>query len=116
MREEQRTGRDDRQRGDGDTFPRRPPPASFLAPGPSGRYSTERLHVPVSGVLPGWERNDEQPALRETHKLFVCQVRDGDRELPVGAHKHARDGGAVVRRRELCHVRCGQRRILVECE
>ena len=43
------------------------------------------------------------------------QVRDGDRELPVGPHGHARDGGAVVRRRELRHARSGQRRVLVEC-
>ena len=44
------------------------------------------------------------------------QVRDRDRELPVGPHGHARDGRAVVCRCELRHAHCGERRVLVECE
>ena len=62
MRDKQRAGRDDRQRGDGngDTFPcPSRPPVSLLAPGSSGRYSTQRLDAPVVGVLPWGERNDE---------------------------------------------------------
>lgn len=34
----------------------------------------------------------------------------------IGIHGHAPYRSAVARCRELCHVRCGQRRILVECE
>jgi hypothetical protein len=119
VRDKQRTGRDDRQRrdGDGGTFSRRPPAVTtFLGPGPSGWHRTQRLDGPVVRVLAGGERNDEQPAHREAHELLVRQVRDGDRELPGGPHGHARDGCVVVRRREFRHAHRGQRRVLVERE
>ena len=67
VRDKQRTGRDDRQRGDGNTCPHRLSPILFLAPGSSGRYSTKRLDAPVVGMLPRGERNDEQPARREAY-------------------------------------------------
>jgi hypothetical protein len=114
-RDKQRAGRDDGQCGDGDTLPRYPP-VSFLPPGPSGRHSTQRLDTPVVCVLPWGERDDEQTASYKAHELLVRQMRERDRELPVGPYGHARDGSAVVRRRELCHARRGRWRILVECK
>ena len=64
----------------------------------------------------GGECNDEQPARHEAHEQLTRQVRDGNQELLVGPHGHAVYGSAVALCREVCQVRCGQRRILVECE
>ena len=123
-RDKQRAGGDDRKRRDTHALPlplvlrarrgRRRVPVLAFVPGPGGRHGAHRLDAPVRRVLPGGERDDEQPARDEARELRVRQARDGDRELPVGPHGHARDGRAVVRRCELRHARRGQRRVLVE--
>jgi len=60
-------------------------------------------------------RDDRQTTLREAYELLVRQVRNRDRKLQVGPHRHARDGRELVRCRELRHARRGQRRVLVGC-
>jgi hypothetical protein len=120
-RDKQRAGRDDCERGDL-ALPAalpvpllQPLPAAAVLPGPGSRYRTQRLDAPVRRVLPGRERDDEQPARGEACELLVRQVGEGDRELPAGPYGHARDGCAIMRRRELRHARRGQWRVLAEC-
>ena len=93
-----------------------PSPCSRLVPPRAqGRHSSQRLDAPVLHVLRGRERDDRQTTLREAYELLVREVRNGDRKLQVGPHRHARDGREVVRCREFLHARRGQLRVLVGC-
>ena len=61
VRDKQRTGSDDGQRGDDNTFPRRRPPVSFLASGTTSRYSGKHLVSPIVGVLPAGRATTSSP-------------------------------------------------------
>ena len=114
MRDKQRTGRDDGQRGDDNTFPHCPPPVSFLAPGPTSRYSGKRLGSPVVGAsLAGSATTSSSGTARGTSCSKVkCVTGIGSGQL-APTDMHATEVRLCV---AVSSVICGQRCILVESE